>query len=577
MIRGPVLTLMVLWCLTFHATPIQAGELTPSSLDLQETMHFTALDGSDVVMDAATYQVEQGIGTTLRLLSTEGKEALVIGAIATTHDEELASPVALLISDEDGEPHIVFLLPGGNGLDAIGSSTGVRPRGAILKTVQSTTVKSAVSKIPPPSPPLAVVAPKIVPSASATQGTASVAAQGPVLKLFDAGKPQFPEEVPCIKDGASYVRDYRPAPTSGFLDLGMIMNGLLGNIIELQRMMDDQKARIEAIYCEEAESNAKLDYLVRPIAAAAALNLRITEQFTISSETPVTTGSAGLPASLMTDCRRGSPPAPYGPLFTGRTSNVNGFIDNGTVIQTGSLLHNAAIEVLNDIQARLEQLQCDSGRIAAKMDYYVSHTANTPMEKIGGRPCPRGAANPSYVKVHINTKAEISGLMDFNMVVRSLHYSYVGIEGFLDDLQIRLERLACQQLNIKAASETAIKIHRLTAGKQMATEVTNLRTQVAGEGRDAQVLKERASSQQMTGKKSELPNPRIVLDALPPPEGAEVIGPAPHHVLPRDQSCANLSPNPSYVQPIRHWFADPNAPNGPYHVWIQRTDRNLEV
>jgi hypothetical protein len=98
---------------------------------LDQRLHFLTVDGSDVVAEPGTYRVEQAGETQLRLVPTEGKEPLLIQAVRTTHEEALSAPMAVAILGEDELPdilHVVLVFPGGKGLDAVGSVSGVRSR-----------------------------------------------------------------------------------------------------------------------------------------------------------------------------------------------------------------------------------------------------------------------------------------------------------------------------------------------------------------------------------------------------------------------------------------------------------------
>ncbi|TKB69809.1 MAG: hypothetical protein E8D45_13580 [Nitrospira sp.] len=115
-----------------------ATEALPT-LTLEQPVHFTASDSSDVMADAGTYTVGTLVGSRLRL-NAEGRAPLFIEAQATTHSEELKSPLAVTIAGEDADVlHVVLLLPNGQALDATGTISGARPRGvnsALLSAAQ---------------------------------------------------------------------------------------------------------------------------------------------------------------------------------------------------------------------------------------------------------------------------------------------------------------------------------------------------------------------------------------------------------------------------------------------------------
>lgn len=100
-----------------------------STLTLEQPVHFTASDGSDVMVGTGRYEVDTLVGSRLRL-NTTGGMTLFLDAQATTHNEEIEAPLAVTVSGEDPDVvHVVLLLPNGQALDAPGSISGTRSRG----------------------------------------------------------------------------------------------------------------------------------------------------------------------------------------------------------------------------------------------------------------------------------------------------------------------------------------------------------------------------------------------------------------------------------------------------------------
>jgi hypothetical protein len=104
------------------------AERTPSVILLDRAVHFTALEGEPLVVPAGTYEVKAGGAVALQLTS-EGGDALVIQALTMHHQDKFAESVALSIPAGEDTHHVVLLLPDGQGLDAVGSYSAVRPRG----------------------------------------------------------------------------------------------------------------------------------------------------------------------------------------------------------------------------------------------------------------------------------------------------------------------------------------------------------------------------------------------------------------------------------------------------------------
>ena len=143
----------------------------PATLILDRTVHFTAWDGSDIQLPSGIYRVEQAGDGSLRLFLSGTEASVDVQATAFIHDESLTSTVALPVLEEgqEDEIHLVFLLPGGQGLDAMGSYSGVRSR-AVGKALGRVQVHSAVNQstaVAPKSGSVQAYAAIRVPSAAA--------------------------------------------------------------------------------------------------------------------------------------------------------------------------------------------------------------------------------------------------------------------------------------------------------------------------------------------------------------------------------------------------------------------------
>lgn len=105
---------------------------SPSTVTLDEPLHFTAPDGSDVEVPTGTYQVEPTGELRLRLSPASGGAPLLIQAQSTTHSETVESPVALTVVTDENRRDLVLFMPNGTTLDAIGTLSGVRTRGGMM-------------------------------------------------------------------------------------------------------------------------------------------------------------------------------------------------------------------------------------------------------------------------------------------------------------------------------------------------------------------------------------------------------------------------------------------------------------
>ncbi|MDH3503812.1 MAG: hypothetical protein OEZ41_04010 [Nitrospirota bacterium] len=154
------------WVLCMGLNPV--AEAAPI-ITLEQSVHFLESDGSDVMVEAGTYEVETLVGSRLRL-NVEGGDTLFLDAHATTHSEEIEAPLAVTVSGEDPDVvHIVLLLQNGQALDAPGSISGTRSRGFSNLLASTAQIQVAVAQqapvvrdhrgqpkvLPPPRPPVA--------------------------------------------------------------------------------------------------------------------------------------------------------------------------------------------------------------------------------------------------------------------------------------------------------------------------------------------------------------------------------------------------------------------------------------
>lgn len=108
-----------------------ASDRDPTRIQLSKPLHFSTPDGSDVMVQAGTYRVEQAAGSQIRLIPTGEGPPTVLGGNAVSSDLEVAAPIVLAMRSEQQPDayHLVLLLPDGTALDAIGSVSGIQPRG----------------------------------------------------------------------------------------------------------------------------------------------------------------------------------------------------------------------------------------------------------------------------------------------------------------------------------------------------------------------------------------------------------------------------------------------------------------
>lgn len=122
-------TLVLALITCFLLTDLNSWAEASPTLTLEQSVHFVDSEGSDVMAEAGTYEVDTLVGSRIRL-NAQDRAPLFLEARATTHSEEIETPLAVTVVGEDPDVvHIVLVLPNGQALDAQGSISGTRPRG----------------------------------------------------------------------------------------------------------------------------------------------------------------------------------------------------------------------------------------------------------------------------------------------------------------------------------------------------------------------------------------------------------------------------------------------------------------
>lgn len=127
---------LVLWVVAPHDEArssetvdfIQAEQA--DTISLEENVAFIGLGGEEIISSVGTYRVEIVGQSALRLVPLDKKAAFVIKAQATRHEEDIGSPTALRVEDDQYLIHVVLLLPKQAAFEAVGSSKRGRHRGS---------------------------------------------------------------------------------------------------------------------------------------------------------------------------------------------------------------------------------------------------------------------------------------------------------------------------------------------------------------------------------------------------------------------------------------------------------------
>lgn len=123
-------------------------------IQLDQPLHFLNPEGKDLTVEAGIYDLTLRSGGQLLLNSDGLSDPILIQGTETSYDFEVPESQAILMPGEENEEewHLMMLLPEGKAIDATGSISGTRSRGA-TSLLRSSQIQQAVSQyIPPPSP-----------------------------------------------------------------------------------------------------------------------------------------------------------------------------------------------------------------------------------------------------------------------------------------------------------------------------------------------------------------------------------------------------------------------------------------
>jgi hypothetical protein len=100
------------------------------TITLPTPLHFLSPAEEDVTVPPGTYAITMGEDG-MQLDSTTGFQSYLIDSKPNTHTEELPVPGALLIPGENDLQYLTVLFPWGESFEAVGSTSGIIPRGDI--------------------------------------------------------------------------------------------------------------------------------------------------------------------------------------------------------------------------------------------------------------------------------------------------------------------------------------------------------------------------------------------------------------------------------------------------------------
>ena len=102
------------------------------SVEFTHALHFLTPSGEDVEVGPGVYEVEAAESWLKLVLEGESRStAVLLEAKRGPHEEDVSEPVVRTISNPDTPDvlYVALLMPEGVGMEAVGTVTGIRPRG----------------------------------------------------------------------------------------------------------------------------------------------------------------------------------------------------------------------------------------------------------------------------------------------------------------------------------------------------------------------------------------------------------------------------------------------------------------
>jgi hypothetical protein len=134
-----------------NATILASVELlSEEALDtvaLDRDVYFVKPDATLAAVAPQTYRVQANQPNRLKLAQVSGSHQVIVEALSIHHKESITTPIALFVRDDDKFPHLVLLLPDGNGWDAVGSYDMTRARGGPSVRLLSAIHQALVTKL----------------------------------------------------------------------------------------------------------------------------------------------------------------------------------------------------------------------------------------------------------------------------------------------------------------------------------------------------------------------------------------------------------------------------------------------
>ena len=159
--RWPVIGLLLFLSVMVVIGNARAEPLPTPTVEFKRPLHFLTPGGEDIIVQEGTYEVGQATEW-IQLIPVGGNktEALLVEATPITHNETIGVATTFSVSEHEDEHVLRLLLPGGTGLESVGSYSGVRSKAVRRPIKQGTQVQRQLNI--PSQPAMTPTAPNLM-------------------------------------------------------------------------------------------------------------------------------------------------------------------------------------------------------------------------------------------------------------------------------------------------------------------------------------------------------------------------------------------------------------------------------
>lgn len=224
--------LFSLFIFLIGGTPALAKAVSAPTVELTSPVHFVTPSGEDVEVEPGIYQVEAAEDWLKLVAQGESRTtSILIEAIRGPHEENISEPLVRTISNPETPDvlHLAFLTPDGVGMEAVGTVTGIRPRGlnfAFVGRTGKTKTHSASKGMTAPRPGSQTQAP-------APRPTGQPVDCGPYQKIIGKSVRHSPALV-VFRNALHLVTSNSEAPLKGLKKLTPSMSVQMRDVSPLK-------------------------------------------------------------------------------------------------------------------------------------------------------------------------------------------------------------------------------------------------------------------------------------------------------------------------------------------------------